>query len=258
MTRLPINIKQDKSTCQGLKLNSTSDKQLQDETVLKTGQEVYLYGDRNYTGTLIRPLKRTYPAKWTVELDRGGYEAVNVGHISLIESQASNSSDSDLDVPYGDAPESTLAQLQKEIIALKRENAELKQENELIKKDLDIAKQIIRRARDISPLMRISLKRVLRLAHQACMDVQRTVGGWILKMGSKARKFRRLADIWDLLSQDEFLLSEIFPKDKLVAVELIQPPKRRKKPSPPDRRTFPLMRPEDVIRNRTMLRVKSG
>lgn len=256
MTRLPINIKQDKSTCKGLKLNSTSDKQLQDGTILKIGQEVYLYGDTNYTGTLIRRV-RTYPAKWTVELDRGGYEAVNVAHISLIESRSDNYLNSDLNVPFGDAPES-IAQLQREIIALKRENAELKQENELIKKDLDIAKQIIRRARDISPLIRISLKRVLRLAHQACMEVQRTVGGWILKMGSKARKFRRLADIWDLLSQDEFLLSEIFPKDKLVAVELILPPRRRKKPSPPDKKTFPLMRPEDVIRNRTMLRVKSG
>lgn len=34
------------------------------------------------------------------------------------------------------------------------------------------------------------------------MNVQRTVGGWILRMGDKARKFRRLADIWDLISQD--------------------------------------------------------
>lgn len=269
MTRLPINIKQDKSTCQGLKLNSTSDKQLQDGTVLKMGQEVYLYGDRNCTGTSIGPVERTYPplapfgdagslAKWTVKLDRSGYEAVNVGHISLVESQPSNVLESDLDLPFGDAPEPSYAQLQREIIALKRENAKLKQENELIKKDLDQAKQIIRRAKDISPLMRISLKRVLRLAHDACMDVQRTVGGWILKMGSKARKFRRLFDIWDLLSVDDFLLSEIFPEDKLIAVELILPPKRRKKPEPPDKRTFPLMRPEDIIRNRTMLKVKSG
>ncbi|MEL6494031.1 MAG: hypothetical protein AAFQ41_02770 [Cyanobacteria bacterium J06623_7] len=37
----------------------------------------------------------------------------------------------------------------------------------MVRKDLDIAKQVIRRAKDISPLMRISLKRVLRLAHDA-------------------------------------------------------------------------------------------
>ena len=121
MMRLPINIKQDKSTCQGLKLNSTSDKQLQDGTVFKMGQEVYLYGDRNYTGTLIRAVEGTYPLKWTVELDRGGYEAVNVGHISLAESQPSNLPKSDLDLPFGDAPESNYAQLQRENAQLQRE-----------------------------------------------------------------------------------------------------------------------------------------
>lgn len=102
--------------------------------------------------------------------------AVNVKDISLVESQPSNSLESDTDL-FGDTPESDLAQLRKEIAALKHENARLQQENELVKKDLDQAKQIIRRAKDISPLMRISLKRVLRLAHDACMDVQRTVGG---------------------------------------------------------------------------------
>ena len=171
-----------------------------------------------------------------------------------------------------DSSAQSTSKLEAEIAALRKENATLQQENRLIykryrqleqeniilKKDLDIAKQIIRRAKDITPLMRISLKRVLRLAHDACMDVQRTVGGWILKMGDKARKFRRLADIWDLLSVDEFILSEIFPPEKLVAIDLIQPPKRRKKPESLEKKTFPLMRPEDVIRNRTMLLVKSG
>lgn len=60
-------------------------------------------------------------------------------------------------IPFSDAPESDLAQLKQEIIALKRENARLQQENELVKKDLDQAQQVIRRAKDISPLMRISL-----------------------------------------------------------------------------------------------------
>ena len=196
--------------------------------------------------------------KWTVQLNRGDYEAVNVKDISLAESQPSNLFESNIDLSFSDGLEPTPAQLQKEIIALKRENALLQQENELVKKDLDQAKQIIRRAKDISPLMRISLKRVLRLAHDACMDVQRTVGGWILRMGRLARKFRRLANIWDLLSQDDFKLSDIFPEDKRVAVELIRPPKRRKKPEPPEKKTFPLMLPQDIIRNRTMFKVQSG
>ena len=66
MTRLPINIKQDKSTCQELRANLTSNTQLQNRIAFQSEQKVYLYGDRKYTGTLIRPLERTYPQKWTV------------------------------------------------------------------------------------------------------------------------------------------------------------------------------------------------
>jgi hypothetical protein len=220
------------------------------------GDLVYLYGDTEYTGRLIRPIERTYPPKWTVQLDRGGYEAVNTTQISLIEPLVPNQEHNHHSIPFSDEPEVTNSQLQKEIIALRRENAKLRQENEIISKDLDQAKQIIRRAKDVSPLMRISLKRVLRLAHDACMDVKRTVGGWILRMGNKARKFRRLADIWDLLSQDEFYLSDIFPEEKLIAVELIVPARLPKRPMPPEKTTFPLISPEDVIRRRTMTLVR--
>jgi len=224
------------------------------QSLLSQGDLVYLYGDRNYTGILIRPVERTYPQKWTVQLEQGGYEAVNVEHISSTESQASNHQ---LDLPFGDDPEASSAQLQREIAALKRQNFLLQEENRSIKRDLDHAKQILRRAKDVSPIVRLSLKRILRLAHDACMDVQRSVGGWILRMGSKARKFRCLAHIWDVLSQDDFKLGEIFPEDKLIAIESILPPRPRTRPAPPDKRTFPLMRPEDIMRNRSMLRVKA-
>lgn len=228
------------------------------EQLYQEGDLVYLYGDTKYTGKLILPIERTYPCKWTVQLDRDGYEAVNLNYIHLIESEECQQVQSESEIPFSDESDSAIEELKREIIALKTENARLKQENEIVKKDLDIAKQVIRRAKDITPLMRISLKRVLRLAHDACMDVQRTVGGWILRMGDKARKFCRLADIWDLISVDDFILSDIFPKDKLVAVDLIQPSKRRERPEPPEKRTFPLMHPSDIIRNRTMLLVKSG
>ena len=106
--------------------------------------------------------------------------------------------------------------------------------------------------------MRISLKRVLRLAKDACMDVKRTVGGWILRMGDKARRFKRLADIWDILSQNNWYLSEIFAPDKLIAIDLIQPPRPRKPPTLPDKKTFPLMRLEDIMRNREIRLVRCG
>jgi hypothetical protein len=227
-----------------------------EKALLRAGDLVYLHGDTQYTGTLIRPIERTYPPKWTVELDAGGYEAVNLERISLIQSQPSSAIKTNLEIPFGDEPEVTNSQKEREIIALRKEVSKLRQENEIIKKDLDQAKQILRRAKDITPLMRISLKRVLRLAHDACMDVKRTVGGWILKMGDKARKFRRLADIWDILSQDEFYLSDIFPEEQLIALELILPARLPKRPMPAEKTTFPLMRPEDVIRRRTMTLVK--
>ncbi|VEP18057.1 conserved hypothetical protein [Hyella patelloides LEGE 07179] len=225
--------------------------------ILRSGQKVYLYDDTKYTGTLLRPVERTYPPRWTVELDRGGYDSAIVAEITPIEPLKSES-ESNSEIPFSDSPSLSNSQLEKEIIALKKEVQKLQAENQVLKKDLEVAKQVIRRAKDISPLMRISLKRVLRLVHDACMDVQRTVGGWILKLGDKARKFRRLADIWHILSQEEWYLEDIFPQDKLIAIDLIQPPKPRKTPTPPDKKTSPLMRPSDIIRNRTMHLVKTG
>jgi hypothetical protein len=272
-----------------LNITSNSEKHSGDgQSLLKSGDTVYLYGERTYTGILIHPIERTSPPKWTVQLDRGGYEAVNTTQISALESKSqplpqpvSYKYPEALEIPFSDTPlkpapilkiektldrlkekikqlENTISQLEAEQEASRQKYREIEQENQILKKDLEQAKQVIRKAKDIAPVMRLSLKRVMRLAHHACMDVQRTVGGWILKMGDKARKFRRLADIWDILSVDEFILSEIFPKDKLIAVDLIQPPKRRERPEPTQKTAFPLMRPEDVMRNRTMMMVKSG
>ena len=128
----------------------------------------------------------------------------------------------------------------------------VKQENQRLKEELFEAKNIIRNAKDISPIMRISLRRVLRLAHNACMDIQRTVGGWILKMGDKARKFRRLADIWDILSQEDWYLSDLFAPDKLILFDKIKPPRPRKRPTSPEKYTYPFFTPNEVIRRRNL------
>lgn len=205
--------------------NSSLNQKLHDRQpspqILKPSQKVYLYGDTHYTGTLIRPLERTYPPRWTIQLDRGGYDSAIVDNITPI---IPNPVESISEIPFSDASQlSSTSELEKEIIALK-------QENERLKEELAEAKQIIRRAKDISPVMRLSLKRVMRLAHHACMDIQCTVEGWILKMGHLARKFRRLADIWDILSQDNWYLSNIFPEDKLISLDKIQPPKPRNRP----------------------------
>ena len=243
----------------------------QSSYILKPNQKVYLYNDTSFSGTLIRPLARTYPPRWTIQLDDGGYESATLAEITPINPQYI---ETNLATPFSDEiatdtpdrqdeqtqhqEDKQIAQLEQEILILKTQLAQTKAENEILKKDLEISKNVIRRAKDISPLMRISLKRVLRLAHDACMDVKRTVGGWILKLGEKARKFRRLADIWDILSQDEWYLEDIFAPEKLIAIDLIQPPKFRKPPVIPDKTTFPLMDRRDVIRNRTVYLVKTG
>jgi hypothetical protein len=71
-------------------------------------------------------------------------------------------------------------------------------------------------------------------------------------MGHFARKFRRLADIWDILSPDEWCLSDIFAPDKLIPLDKIQPPRPKKRPTPAEKITLPILRPEEVIRRREM------
>ena len=47
-------------------------------------------------------------------------------------------------------------------------------------------------------------------------------------------------------------------KDKLVAIDLILPPRPRKPPTLPNKQTLPLMRPEDILRNREIRLVRCG
>ena len=233
-------------------LNQASPNRQPSQHILKPEQRVYLYGDTKFTGTLIRPLERTYPSRWTVQLDIGGYDSATVAEITPI---ASYPVESNSQIPFNDEPEPTNSELEREIIALKKENERLIQENQQLNEKLAEAKQIIRLAKDISPIMRISLKRVLRLAHRACMDVKRTIGGWILKMGSKARMFRRLADIWAILSQDEWHLSDIFAPDKLIPLDKIKPPRQRELPATyyprMPKQPFPITR-EDLLKEREL------
>ena len=60
------------------------------------------------------------------------------------------------------------------------------------------------------------------------------------------------------LSQDNWYLEDIFASDKLIAIDLIQPPRPRKPPTLPDKLTKPLMRPEDILRNREIRLVRYG
>jgi hypothetical protein len=84
------------------------------------------------------------------------------------------------------------------------------QNNELSSRVRSQSEQI-RLAKDISPVEKPSLKRVLALAQAACLDVLKSAeGNWILSMGRLKRSFKKLRDIWDLLIVDDWFLEDLF------------------------------------------------
>jgi hypothetical protein len=93
-----------------------------------------------------------------------------------------------------------------EIDQLKAEIKRLEQENQRLG-------EIVRRAKDPTPVQRPSLKRVIELVQSACMTLERCGGGWLLKLGHRVRRFRFLKQIWELLIADDWLLEEVFPPE---------------------------------------------
>lgn len=106
--------------------------------------------------------------------------------------------------------ESEIERLRIENERLKTENEQLKTENERINAESIRTNAIIRRAKDPNPVQRPSLKRVLHLVAEACMSLSRVPGGWLLKLGHLARRFRKLSQIWEILLPDDWALSDIF------------------------------------------------
>jgi hypothetical protein len=91
------------------------------------------------------------------------------------------------------------------------EIARLRTQNDELLSRVRSQSEEIRRAKDISPVEKPSLKRVLALAHAACLDVLKsTEGNWILSMGRLRRSFKKLRDIWDLLIVDDWYLTDLF------------------------------------------------
>lgn len=87
----------------------------------------------------------------------------------------------------------------------------LEKEIAALREQLKAAENTVRRAKDISPVQRPSLKRVFKLVHDACMTLTRQASSWLLKLGNKERKFKKLTDIWELLLSDDWSLGDIFP-----------------------------------------------
>lgn len=74
--------------------------------------------------------------------------------------------------------------------------------------------KVLRQAKDARPVVRPSIKRVVKLVADACMDIQRVAGGWLLKFGKLTRRFCKLSEIWEIFTADNWYLSDVFPPVK--------------------------------------------
>jgi len=91
------------------------------------------------------------------------------------------------------------------------EIARLRTQNDELLSRVRSQSEQIRLAKDISPVEKPSLKRVLALAQAACLDVLKSAeGNWILSMGRLKRSFKKLRDIWDLLIVGDWFLEDLF------------------------------------------------
>jgi hypothetical protein len=105
------------------------------------------------------------------------------------------------------------------------EIARLRAQNDELLSRVRSQSTIISRAKDISPVQKPSLKRVRDMASQAFLDVVKDVRhGFYLTWGAAKKHFRHLKDIWELLIQDDWPLSDWFsPPPPAVQKPLFAP-----------------------------------
>lgn len=97
------------------------------------------------------------------------------------------------------------------IDGLRSENERLRKENEALRQEVRAANNTIRRSKNISPVERPSLKRVMKIANDA-LTITREGGRWSLKLGHLTRSFKRLGQLWELLIKDDWSLGDILPQ----------------------------------------------
>jgi len=54
----------------------------------------------------------------------------------------------------------------------------------------------------------------MKVVTRACMNLKRLPDGWLLFMGNLERQFKTLQEIWMLLTQEDWYLSDIFSPEK--------------------------------------------
>ena len=110
---------------------------------------------------------------------------------------------------------------------LKSEIEKIKSENAQLAKDAANVKTALRRAKNPEPVERPSVKRMLSIVSGAFMSLRQLFEGskldkdgkslvpkscgWELSMGNSKRRFKSLREIWELLTQEDWFLTDIFP-----------------------------------------------
>ena len=97
----------------------------------------------------------------------------------------------------------TPEEYEKKIKELEAQNAELKTR--------------LNRAKDPEPKKRPGFGHVKQLAQNCCLGLARQLRkgktiGFIVRLGHKTRIFKRLKDVWEFLTQENWDLEELFPK----------------------------------------------
>lgn len=104
--------------------------------------------------------------------------------------------------------------LETEAATLRRSLEQIESELQRSRSESADLRRSLAMAKDPNPVKRFSVKRVQALASNACMETQRLRSGWLLKFGRLERRFRSLGQIWQILIQEDWALSDLFPREE--------------------------------------------
>lgn len=118
-----------------------------------------------------------------------------------------------------------LRRREEENIGLSEKIDSVESENEALTRENSTLREIINRAKNISPIARPTYDNVRRLAARAGIGIVKAPGGWVVKMASRiGKKFKRLRDIWLILTQEDWHLhDDFFPKGESIPLSAPAP-----------------------------------
>ena len=95
---------------------------------------------------------------------------------------------------------------------LKRNNQELLERVEALEQELKSLRNKLRLAKNPDPIERVSFRRIQQLAESASLSITRVGRKIQVSLGeAKKRLFTSLRKAWEFLSQDDWLLEDLFP-----------------------------------------------